>query len=356
MQTGGSRPATAIRRRAQGGALLSVLWMSAALAAIGLSVATMVRTETEHVAAASDGLRAHYLATGSVERAIQWMTWGATPRSAEGPYWDPSMSRFSMSYPSGDALVELIPESSKLNINEAPVEDLMRVIAAVSGDPGLAQTIAAAIIDWRSGATSAGASPFDAYDFSPNAPGVPTFRPRHASFEEIEELLFVRGVTPELFYGNYVSDARGRLYPRGGLRDCLSVYGSQGPFDANTASPALLEAMGLSTAQVDALLLRRAARPLLPGELEAMGIANPRIAIAPGRFMWTVRATARLRRPDGSPSDVVRSASALVKRWDQRDRRYAEAPVHVLRFYEDAWSEFALRPAPAAAATAGVLP
>jgi hypothetical protein len=67
--------------------------------------------------------------------------------------------------------------------------------------------------------------------------------------------------------------------------------------------------------------------------------------------MWTLRATARLRRPDGAPSDVVRSASALVKRWTEP--RYAYAPVHVLRFYEDAWSEFAVRPV---AAAPGVLP
>jgi general secretion pathway protein K len=329
--------------------------MAAALAAIGLSVATAIRTETEHVSAASDGLRAHYLATGSVERAIQWMTWGATPRGPEGPYWDPAMSRFYMTYPSGDAIVELIPESSKLNINEASAEDLTRVIAVVTGDPNLAPEIAAAILDWRSGLRAAGGSPFDSYYFGLNAPGGPTFRPRHASFEEIEELLFVRGVTPDLFYGNYVSDAQGRLFPRGGLRDCLSVFGSQGPFDANTASPALLEAIGLSAGQVDALMRQRAARPLLPGELEAMGIANPRVAIRPGQFMWTLRATARLRRPDGSPSDVVRSASALVKRWEARDSRYAAAPVHVLRFYEDAWSEFAVRPSLTPGTMAGVL-
>jgi len=121
------------------------------------------------------------------------------------------MSRLYMNYPSGDAVVELIPEASRLNINEAAPEDLVRVIATVSGDPALAQQIAAAIIDWRSGAgrDSGGpaGSPFDAYYLGLNSSGGPTFRARHASFEEIEELLFVRGMTPELFYGNYISDA-----------------------------------------------------------------------------------------------------------------------------------------------------
>jgi general secretion pathway protein K len=252
------------------------------------------------------------------------------------------MPRFYMSYPSGDAVVELIPEASRLNINEASPADLMRVVAAVSGDEQLAGQVAAAILDWRSGLARNGASPFDDYYLGLNSPGGPTFGARHASFEEIEELLFVRGMTPELFYGNYISDAQGRLYPRGGLRDCLSVYGSQGPFDANAASPALLEAMGLNPQQVDDVMRRRAAQPLRPADLQQMGIVNPRITVRGFPFMWTLRATARLRRPDGAPSDVVRSAAAVVKRWT--DARHGGAPVHVLRFYDDAWSEFAVRP------------
>jgi general secretion pathway protein K len=338
----------------KGGALLAVLWMSAALAAIGFSVATTVRSEIDHASTASEGLRAQFLATGSIERAIQWMTWGSIERGPLVLYWDPAMQRFDMNYPSGDVVVELLPESSKLNINVAPPEDLTRVILAVSGDVDLAQQIAAAIVEWRSGPSPTGGSLFDDYYLGLNSPGGPTFRARHASFEEIEELLFVRGMTPELFYGNYISDSQGRLYPRGGLRDCLSVWGSLGPFDVNTASPALLEAMGLDPQQIDALMRQRTVQPLKsPLELERLGIVNPRVRVRSGSYMWTLRATARLRRPDGAPSEVVRSASAVVKRWS--DPRYASMPVHVLRFYEDAWSEFALRPSSIPGAMPGAL-
>src|SRR5271170_5474843 len=68
----------------KGGALLAVLWMSAALAAIAFSVSTTVRGEIDRVASDTDGLRAHYLATGSVERAIQWMLWGGDYRNPDG--------------------------------------------------------------------------------------------------------------------------------------------------------------------------------------------------------------------------------------------------------------------------------
>src|SRR5436190_8180412 len=64
------------RKNERGGALLAVLWISAALAAIGLSVSTSIRSETDRAGTAADGMRASYLATGSVDRAMQWLLWG----------------------------------------------------------------------------------------------------------------------------------------------------------------------------------------------------------------------------------------------------------------------------------------
>src|SRR5579871_6869465 len=117
------------RARERGGALLMTMWLSAALAAIALSVSATVRAETEHVSTAADGLRAWYLATGSVERTIQYMTWGGL----EGPdrYWNRRKSRINFNYPSGDAAVEIMAESGKLNILTSSQSDLMQVIAAV---------------------------------------------------------------------------------------------------------------------------------------------------------------------------------------------------------------------------------
>ncbi len=135
-----------------------MLWMSAALAAIAFSVSTSVRAETERVGAASEGLRAWYLATGSVDRAVQWMLWGPGPRNPDGSahFWEPAKPRLYMSYPGGDVVVEMIPESSKLNLNYATGDDLTRLITIISGNPELAQEIAAAILDWRAPALGQG--------------------------------------------------------------------------------------------------------------------------------------------------------------------------------------------------------
>ena len=310
---------------------MAVLWMSAALAAIALSLSSTVRSETDRATTNSEGLRAWYLATGSVERGIQWMMWGEGYRNQDGSpkFWEPNRSRMPMTYPSGDAVVEMIPESSKLNVNTASFDDLQRLITILTADPGRGGAIAEAIVAWR----SSGGQP----SFGP----APTFQARHASLQEIEELLAVPGVTPELFYGSFTADAAARSYPRDGLKDCLSVWGSQGPFDANTASPGLLEAFGMQRAVVEALLAKRKEAPFVQRDFAALGLPGGKFSLG-GNTVWTLRATARLRHPDGRPSDVVRSAAAVVKLLDRR--QYFMNPVHVLRYYEDAWSQFALQP------------
>jgi general secretion pathway protein K len=240
-----------------------------------------------------------------------------------------------MNFPSGNAIVEMIPETAKLNVNFASAQDLLSVIRAVSGDENKARQITEAILHWRQRGP---ANPLDSFYLGMG----PTFQPRGASLEEIEELLSVRGVTPELFYGNYIAGEQGQLYPRGGLRDCLSVWGSIGPFDVNGASPALLEAIGVNPSDVQRVVAQRTQRPFLDmNEVRGIGVTNPRLRVG-GNSMWTLRATARLRRPDGTPSDVLRSASATVKYWSDQLRH--PTPVQIVRYYEDAWSEFSIKP------------
>jgi general secretion pathway protein K len=335
------RPVSYLRASQRGGALLAVLWLSAGLAAVALSISSSVRAETDRVSTSAEGLRAGYLASGALERAILWLQWGNLGAASPNPdgsvrFWRPGLSRLTMAFPSGDAVVEVIPEASKLNLNAASADDLYRVVFTVSGDPERSRLITEAILDWRTPAS--GPTAFDEYYFTLG----PTFRARHASFQEIEELLLVRGMSPELFYGNYTTGTDGRLYARGGLRDCLSVWGSAGPFDVNTASPALLEAMGTSPDMAASILARRQIRPLSLAEATELGVLPPRVSLNPGNAIYTLRATARLRMNGGAYSDVVRIASAIIRL--PGPRPIPRPPVQVLRWYDDAWSQAAIPP------------
>jgi general secretion pathway protein K len=318
----------------RGSALLFVLWVSAALAAIAFSLSSTVLGETERTSTDVDGLRAYYLAVGGLERAEYERLWSlAAPQKYTIGRLSPHAE---YTFPSGQVGVDIIPETAKLDINGTPPEELYRLLEALGVEPERASQITAAIVDWR---TPSPSSQFDQYYLSLT----PSFRSRHASFEEIEELLSVRGVTPELFYGTYVPAPEGapadgpRLIPRIGLIDCVSVFGSRTTVDANTAAGPVLAAIGLTPDAINVLLQRRRVAPLTQDQLSQFlplaGSAGGRLRLG-GNSIYTMRATGRLRLANGQLSDLRRTVGALVK---YMPAGY-DAPIHVLRWYDTAWS------------------
>jgi len=325
--------------RRRGSALLMVLWLSAALAAIGFALASTVRGEAERTSTALDGVRSYYLAIGGMERCMTELLWSIRYPSQRTLKQGITVAQYE--FPSGSVRVEIIPEAAKLDVNSAPVEDLIRLLAALGEPVDRAENIAAAIDGWR--------RPAEGGAFAGFSPGGPSFPAAHASFQEIEELLLVPGVTPDLFYGTYVpADAAEpsvtadgspapRLVARGGLIDCLSVYGSSNLVDANTAAPAVLAAVGLTPFAIQALVTRRSQAPLTQAELgefmQSVGAGTSRLRVE-GNWIATMRSTARLRTPDGRLSDLKRTVAAQM-RYMQPNSKYA---IDVLRWYDTAWS------------------
>ncbi len=90
-----------------------------------------------------------------------------------------------------NAAFGIADEASKVDINTASVDTLMML-------PGVDEALAAAIVDWRD------------EDSTPSTNGAenevyllcsPPYYAKNAPFESVEELLFVRGMTPEILYG-----------------------------------------------------------------------------------------------------------------------------------------------------------
>jgi general secretion pathway protein K len=318
----------------RGSALLAVLWLSAALSAIAFSVASTVRGETERASTTAEGARAYYLAAGAIDRAILWMYWGLALqiRRPDGSpmYYSSPMPRLNYHFPGGDVRVEVIPEAGKLNLNLASEPEIARLLETLGVPPQRARMIAAGIVEWRT-AAAGNSSPMP--NFGPGS----TFQARHASLEELEEILLVPGMTPDIFYGRYDHEPSGRLIPRGGLRDCLTVWSAAQKIDVNTAAPALLESIGVAPEAVRAIVARRA-QPFSGIEEVAPFVGDPavlsRLGIG-GSTIWTLRATAAPRTPNGRSSDLRKTVAAVVKLLDPT--RF-DPPYHILRWYDDAWS------------------
>jgi general secretion pathway protein K len=323
---------TDFRRPRKGAALLLVLWLTAALSAIAFTLANSVRGEIERSSTDADGLKAYYLAEGAIDRLLVYIESGAAFVGPDGkPRFQQGQTHVLMlNFPTGLVRAEYIPENSKLNVNMAPPAELGRLLVALGVDPVRAQAIVAGIVDWREPTPGGSFSGLDQFYMSLT----PSFRARHASLEEIEELLLVRGVSPDLFYGSYSRDADGRFIPHDGLRDCLSVYGSLGELDVNSVAPEVMMAVGVAPETVAAIVALRKVQPIRNmAQLAAFSHGGPgmaRLGMLSGDIV-TLRATAQLWLSNGQLSDVHRTVSAMVKLlgpdWDP--------PFHIMRWYDN---------------------
>src|SRR5689334_9863609 len=132
----------------RGSALLTVLWISAALAAVAFSLANTVRGETDRTSTELDEIRGYYLAVGAVDRAAIEVLWSSI---ASNPIIPKGSSFVDYTFPTGSAHVELIPETAKLDVNFAPTEQLGRLFSALGINPAAASEIIGALMAHRHG-------------------------------------------------------------------------------------------------------------------------------------------------------------------------------------------------------------
>jgi len=198
-------------------------------------------------------LQASYLAAAGVERAAQALDEDATPTFdglnelwvnneyvfARQPLGD---GRYSIvaAAGAGPQRYGLIDEERKLNVNTVSSDVVLRLLQRVAGmKPNDAMEAAESLVDWRDEDHEAlphGAEKFHYLSLSPS------YDCKDAPFENLEELLLVRGVSVEVFDR---------------IRPYVTVHGS-GEVNVNTADAAVLGALGLSPQGVDELLWYRA--------------------------------------------------------------------------------------------------
>jgi type II secretory pathway component PulK len=127
-------------------------------------------------------------------------------------------------------------EESKININYVPVHVLTKLITRVAvPDQDEAQSIAEAIVDWRTTGNSS-TTGFYSDEFYDNLER--PYPPKNYEFESFDELLLIRGVTPGIL------DM---------LKPFITIYGD-GRININTAPAVVLEVAGFSSALVEKLL------------------------------------------------------------------------------------------------------
>ena len=332
MRAAGAFARTRGRRTRRGGALLAVLWLVIAMTAIALALSRGVRSEVDRASLHVDSTRAYYLAQGGIEATLRRIARRSDP---DRPERDFTLGRryYQYQFPTGSVEVEIIGEDGKLDVNQAQPEAIVRLLASLGISSSEAVTIGAGIVDYRArvrqGQTSYGLSREEAS--AEFFGGDSTFSTGTASIQELEELLSVPGVTPDLLYGSYREDPDRGLVRIGGLIENLTTRGS-GAVSANYASPAMLAAVGLSQGEIETIVEIRRNRPLRADD-PGMGI----LGRAPGPIQiglggqgqaYTLRATATL-----TGGRAKRSVAALV---EMRGAPGDPDPIHIVRWHDTA--------------------
>lgn len=157
----------------------------------------------------------------------------------------------------------LIDEERKININRAPRIVLERLFGIVLGfDEVKAQELAAAIVDWRDADSELSipiGSAESAYYRSQKYP----YEAKDSSFEVLRELLLVKGMDEEIFKK---------------IKGYLTIYGNF-RVNINTATKAVLLALGMSEDLAEKILLFRA------GEDGIAGTSDDNIFDTPGNIL-----------------------------------------------------------------------
>ena len=206
-------------RSEKGIALIIVLWVLAFLMFLVIEFAYTMRIETSAVRNFKDEAKARHLALAGINMAIAEISGkhdivyidGAGEvvfGKKENQIMEAVESEREREVDGGLISYRLEGEAAKLNINAATREMLIRLLKATGVEMLERDIIADSILDWRdknkmfhlNGAED------DYYGSLPEPYGA-----KDGDFDTIEELLLVRGVTPEIFYG------KGRVPPEFGL-------------------------------------------------------------------------------------------------------------------------------------------
>ena len=269
-------------------ALMVVLWILTFLGVVSATFMFSMRTELAAAGNFREEAEAYYLAEAGVYRAAAEIInadrnippnsslydsldehWHFNPAAYEGV----PLGR-------GSYWVSVSDEESKVPLNGAS-DPVLRRLLSNSGvrDGRLVSVIVDSIQDWRDAGNLHrlnGAE--DDYYLSLPVP----YKAKNGNFEAIDELLLVKGMTPEILYGNASRERRETLeaqlpWERDlqpgeylGVAPHLSIH-SVGRVNVNTASPEVLMALGLTPVETKLTLDRRTEVPFRSvGELTGL--------------------------------------------------------------------------------------
>jgi general secretion pathway protein K len=242
-----------------GVALLAVMSAITVLILVAMAFSGSVQLETRTAIYRKEATQAYALAMGGIQAALLEIAYPPANDQEDKPRsWIEGQRSAQVSYAGGKALVEIVNETGKLDMNSAGREQLGRLLEARGLAPNDAQQLAAAIKHWRSPAAPDDPDS-EALDQYYRGAG---YSPTHLPFASLEEVLRVRGMSRDIFYGTAVVSREGRIQSQYGVDQDLTIYSGSSQVNVNYASEAVLRSLPDFNAQLaQAIVQERKKQP-----------------------------------------------------------------------------------------------
>lgn len=259
----------------RGIALLLVIWVVAALTLIALALSIITRSEAFSAHRFCETAANRCLAEAGVEKAFAELSYRLMHR-VERSAWKADGSSYVFELGGGRCRVSVSDEAGKLNLNTMTDKNkiiLKNILVTVAGvAPDAANVIADSVLDWKEPDNlrrTYGTD--DEYYLSLPDP----YKPRHAPFESLDELLLVRGMNADILYGNT---------ERKGILPFITIYSQAEKINVMTAPREVLAAVpGLSSDIIDKFISLRGKEPV---DGEAGKIISSALAPEPAQFAY----------------------------------------------------------------------
>jgi len=186
-----TRRAVSLRKRERGVAFVLVLWVIAMLAILLGSFSLIARTENLQSRHLFDTTQARYAAEAGLNLAIFEMR-----KPDPTQRWVADGRPYRFGYGEAEIEISITDDSGKIDINTADVDLLTNLFMGRGVPQEQAQSIAAAIIDWRDPDDMEQPNGAEAPEYK--AAGLP-YTPKNAPFDTVSELQQVLGMTYDLF-------------------------------------------------------------------------------------------------------------------------------------------------------------
>lgn len=188
-----------------------VLWVLMLLTVIVGEFCFTMRTRVNITSNFKESTQAYYIAVAGLNKAIEQIvrqeimppktvTVDEEPEEEPAPDWRINTDIAPMPFGNGEYEVRIENESGRININLANKGLLQTMLRGFDIDESEKDIITDSILDWRDADRNhrLNGAEDDYYQSLPEP-----YESKDDDFDSIEELLFVRGVTPEIYYQGF---------------------------------------------------------------------------------------------------------------------------------------------------------